>query len=307
MKYKFLCLISLIMCVCICGCGKKNSSDGIAGGYQIYYVNNNQTGVVTQPYDASGDEEALISEILKQLETPVDSIEYLCAKPENVELLDYSLEAEILKLKFDTDYLKMEKSTEVLMRMAYVETLLQISGVSGVEFYVEDEPLKNSKDVSIGVMNEDTFVENDGGEVNEYDTSEIILYYADKEGKELVQTSRKVTHSINMSLEKVVLEQLINGPSSNSDMKATMPKETKLLSISTNDGVCYVNLSSEFMELSNDVPVEVSVYSIVNSLAELPNVNKVQLSVYGVTNTSLSNNLNLGDILERNLDLVSKK
>lgn len=308
MKQKILFFLVLIMFVsALTACGNNSSNDEVAGGYQIYYVNNDQTGVVTQGYKPEkNDKTSLIKEILDQLEKPVDSIDYLCAKPENVRLLDYSLEAETLKLKFSNQYNKMEKSTEVLMRMAYVKTLVQIAGVAGVEFYVEDEPLRDSNDKLIGAMNENSFVKNDGSEVNEYDTSEIVLYYASNDGRKLVKTTRKVTHSVNMSLEKVVMEQLIEGPSANSDLKSTIPDGTKLLSISTSDNVCYVNLNSRFMELVNDITAEVQVYSIVNSLVELPNINKVQITVYGDENNTLSNNLEIGSMMERNLDIISE-
>lgn len=308
MRQKILFFLVLIMFVnVLTACGNNNSNDEVAGGYQIYYVNNDQTGVVTQGYKPEkNDKTSLIKEILDQLEKPVDSIDYLCAKPENVQLLDYSLEAETLKLKFSNQYNKMEKSTEVLMRMAYVKTLVQIAGVAGVEFYVEGEPLRDSNDKLIGAMNENSFVQNDGSEVNEYDTSEIVLYYASNDGRKLVKTTRKVTHSVNMSLEKVVMEQLIEGPSANSDLKRTIPDGTKLLSISTSDNMCYVNLNSQFMELVNDITAEVQVYSIVNSLVELPNINKVQITVYGDENNTLSNNLEIGSMMERNLDIISE-
>jgi len=306
MKQRISIPLILIMCFCLFGCGKNSHNDDVAGGYQIYYVNKDQTAVVAQKYQPSKKEiNALIKEILEVMEKPTDSIEYLCAKPESVKLLDYSLKENTLILKFNSAYVQMDKSTEVLMRMAYVQTLIQISGVSGVEFYIEDDPLKDSNDQLIGAMNSNTFVKNDGSEINEYESSEIILYYASKDGNSLVQTTRKVTHSINMSLEKVVMEQLINGPSANLGLKSTLPSGTRLLSISTNDSVCYVSLSHEFMELKNDLSVEVSVYSIVNSLAELPNVNKVQISVYGTDNAVLSNNIDLNNILERNLDIVT--
>lgn len=303
---KSICLILMIICLTLAGCNKDRKNEDVAGGYQIYYVNKEQTALVSQKYQPEEKQiDALVKEILETMEKPVDSIEYLCAKPESVQLIDYSLNDNILNLKFNSAYMQMDKSTEVLMRMAYVQTLIQISGVGSVEFYVEDDPLKDSNDQLIGAMNEKSFVQNDGSEVNEYESSELILYYASKDGNSLVQTTRKVTHSVNMSLEKVVMEQLINGPSSNLGLKSTIPSSTKMLGISVNDGVCYVNLNSDFLELKNDIDVEVSVYSIVNSLVELPNINKVQISVYGADNTFLSNNIDLNNTLERNLDIVT--
>lgn len=302
-------LIILIILSCLVlfvyGCGSSDSSEGIGGGYNVYYVNNSQTALVYQKFKPkNSDTQELVGEILKQLETSTDSIEYICAKPKSVELLGYSLEGDTLSLSFDESYMQMEKSTEILMRMAYVQTLVQISGVTSVEFFINKEPLLDSNQQPIGAMNEDSFVQNDGSEINEYEATELILYFASEDGKKLVQTTRKVTHSVNMSLEKVVIEQLISGPSSKTNTKATMPEGTKLISISTKDSVCYVNLSGEFLNLLDDVSKEVQIYSIVNSLAELSTVSKVQISVYGESNASSILNMDLNNIYERNLDLV---
>ena len=51
------------------------------------------------------------------------------------------------------------------------------------------------------------------------------------------------TTGSNISLEKLVMEQLIEGPRK-SGLLATIPSETKLITITVVDGVCYVNLVS---------------------------------------------------------------
>lgn len=295
----------LLIGIVLIGCNGTKGNGGIAGGYQIYYVNNSQTDITYQNYSVKSKErDNILDEILEQLEGSTDSIEYISAKPEEVNLVDYSIEGETLCLQFDNKYLQMDKTTEVLMRMAYVKTLVQLSGIEYVEFYVEDQPLTNSNGDMVGAMNKDTFVSNDGNEVNEYENTELVLYFASEDGASLVQTVKKVTHSANMSLERVVMEQLIAGPSSNTDEQPTIPKDTKIISISTKDSICYVTLSSAFLGTSNSYGGEIQIYSIVNSLAELSTVSKVQISVEGDTANSLASNKMLDTVLERNLDLI---
>lgn len=299
-------LLLLVLAAGLVGCQKKESPDGVSGGYSIYYVNGSQTNVVCQGYKPKSKEvNALIEEILDKLANPGDTIEYLSSKPKSVTLLESVLDGDTLSLSFDENYLQMDKPTEVLMRMAYVNTLVQISGVSNVEFYVREDPLLDSDGEVVGAMNENSFVQNDGSEINEYESTEIILYFASESGKKLVQTTRKVTHSANMSLEKVVVEQLLQGPSANSDAQSAIPEGTRLLRLSTKDSVCYVTLSSEFLNMKADVTKDVQIYSIVNSLAELSTVSKVQISVYGETYSSVVMNLDLDKALERKLDLVA--
>ena len=76
--------------------------------------------------------------------------------------------------------------------------------------------------------------------------------------------------------------------------------ETKIVNILTKDGICYVNLDSNFLTVINNVSTEVAVYSIVNSLVELDNINKVQILVNGEVPTTFSNST-----FERNLDYVT--
>ena len=64
-----------------------------------------------------------------------------------------------------------------------------------------------------------------------------------------------------------------------------MPEGTRLIGISTEDGLCTVNLSSEFIDNSNGGSAfdTLSVYSVVNSLCALDNVDKVQFLIDGKT------------------------
>ena len=76
------------------------------------------------------------------------------------------------------------------------------------------------------------------------------------------------------------MNPLLNGPQEKG-YKDTIPKGTKVNSVVTKEGICYIDLSSEFLTQQEGVSPEVVIYSVVNSLAELPTVNKVQFTVNG--------------------------
>ena len=94
------------------------------------------------------------------------------------------------------------------------------------------------------------------------------------------------------------------GPQAEGDYPTINP-ETKIVSVTVKDGICYVNLSEAFLSQPYNVTSDVTIYSITNSLVELPNVNKVQISVNGETNLFYRENVNLATVFERNLDLLS--
>lgn len=301
---KFLCV--WIAVLLLTGCNSGEEKEVVKSGYQIYYINSDETKLVAKSYvPESNSMKQMIDEFLKALSKQPDSVNYKCAKPESVIIQDYYVEDEQLYLQFDGDYEQMSNATEVLMRAAYVRTLVQIPGVRRVSFYIDNQPITDSKGIPVGAMNEDTFVENSSGDINAYQEADLILYFANKEGDKLVQTTKSIIYSSNISLEKLVMEQLIKGPSDdNSEVYPAISGSTKLLSITVKDSICYVNLSDQFLKSKHEVTEEVQIYSIVNSLAELSTISKVQIAINGITDRKFQDRISFNTIFERNLDII---
>ena len=51
------------------------------------------------------------------------------------------------------------------------------------------------------------------------------------------EESREVVHSINTSLERLIVEELIKGPGTEGRFP-TLPGDTKLLNVSLNENIC---------------------------------------------------------------------
>lgn len=148
-------------------------------------------------------------------------------------------------------------------------------------------------------MNADSFVENTGDAINEETVTTLTLYFANKSGDKLVKEKVNVTGSSNISVEKLVVESLIRGPVSGDTDYPTLPPGTKILSISTKDGICYVNLNDGFLEQGYNVTEAVTIYSIVDSLTELSGISKVQILVNGETDLVYKESMRLDTIYER--------
>lgn len=116
-----------------------------------------------------------------------------------------------------------------------------------------------------------------------------------------------MTGSSNISVEKLVVESLIRGPVSGDTDYPTLPPGTKILSISTKDGICYVNLNDGFLEQGYNVTEAVTIYSIVDSLTELSGISKVQILVNGETDLVYKESMRLDTIYERNLDIIEQR
>lgn len=300
----FFLLGALLLFAVFGGCGKQEEKPGEPEGYQIYYINKDETAVVRKPYEPEGQTtEELLDEFLLRLQENPEDGEEKSAIPDSVLLLNDTLDKGQLSLSFDPPYLEMSKPYEILCRSAIVRTLCQIPEVENVSFLIGDTALMDSNETPIGPLNEESFVENAGNEINTYTMTTLQLYFANEKGDQLVGERVEVHYSSNMSIEKLVVEQLIKGPITKEAYPA-IPPETKIVSVSTKDGICYVNLDEGFLEQGYDVLEMIPVYSIVNSLTELPGISKVQILINGETNLTYQESIRFETIFERNLDLI---
>ena len=215
-----------------------------------------------------------------------------------------------LVLNFDERYKALPPTTEVLVRAAAVRTLTQVKGVDYVSFQVRSNPLLDTSGNVIGSMSADMFIDNTESEMNSRERVKIRLYFANAQGDKLIETNRTLEYSrysTNISMERLVVEQLIGGPSEQVKDKVypTMNPETRVVGVTVKDGTCYVNLNENFLTQIYNVSSDVVIYSIVNSLVELPNVSRVQIAVNGDSNVMFRDSASLSVTYERNLDLIT--
>ena len=285
------------------GCGLQDKD--VDADIRIYYVNTSETGILSKGFDLAtdiDDTDAAISEVIGLLEKMPDRLEYEAPISGGIELIGYSLNDRLLTLNFNSKYTSLGRTLEILDRAAIVRTFTQLPNVEYVSFQVEGTPLTDSYGNIIGNMSADTFVYNVGNEINTYEKVELRLYFADETGQKLKPVYRSVVYNSNISMERLSVEQIINGP--NNDIAyPTVSKDSKVRSINIKDGVCYVDFDNAFLTQPNKVSAEVAIYSIVNTLTELPNVNKVVFSVNGESTFTYMDCVISGPY-ERNLDII---
>lgn len=305
--FKIVRIISLLFILCLCcltACGSKESE--VSGRtYNIYYVNNEETGVFSNQYQTqTEDGEALLDELIEQLGAVSAKMEYKAPLAEGFRLLGYSLDGEQLTVNFDKNYKDMDSIKEVLIRAAIVRTLSQVGNVGYISFTIDGEPLMDNGGAAVGTMSADMFIDNAGDEINTYEKVNLRLYFANEAGDKLVEENqRNVEYNSNISVEKLVVEKLIEGPDSPENYPAINP-DTKIISVTVNDRICYVNLDENFLNQPYNVTSDVTIYSITNSLVELPNISKVQISINGETALFYKESISLTTLFERNLDLI---
>ncbi|WP_010243822.1 GerMN domain-containing protein [Acetivibrio cellulolyticus] len=114
------------------------------------------------------------------------------------------------------------------------------------------------------------------------DKKTITLYYGNANADGVVAEKRVVEVGKDIQIERVVFEELQKAPKTK-QLHSTIPEGTKLISVVTEDGICTLDLSKEFVDNSpgGSAGESMTLCSIINSLTELPGINKVQFLIEG--------------------------
>ena len=295
----FLCLslLGLVSCGSAENATKENNDS-------IYYLNTEASKLVAaeyalKPTDTNEQIEWVYQGVLAEQasETRIPLL------PEGVTMNSWRLEGDILWVDFSANYASMEPAREVLVRAGIVRSFSNVPKVGSVGFLIEGEELNDSKGDPVGAMKAIDFVENSGKEVNAYQYVTMKLYFANKTGDKLVLEERKVYYSKNIPLERAVVEQLLEGPRVEGNYP-TIPIETKILSVSAMEGLGYVNLDQGFLHDTLPVTEEVTIQSIIRSVAEACNVSKIQISINGETKVDFHDKISFDQFFEVNDSLL---
>lgn len=307
-KYRYILLLMIAATLIFSGCGNKTEEVPEEGTLFVSYLDKEQTKTVRQIYEPNAaltDTGLLVSELIQVLSTDSGDVDFVRPIPEGVEVVQTKLADDgDLKVSFNENYRTMESVPEILCRLALVQTLTQVEGVDCLEFFVEDEPLLDSKGNEVGEMTNEDFVVNPGEQINSIQHATIDLYFSDQAGDGLVLETQRVYYNNNVSLEKLVIEHLLAGPKLTDDAVASIPAETTLVNVSVADRICYVSLDNGFKTQNYDIQEAIVIYSLVNSLTALPHIDKVQISVNGDTSGVYRESFSLETLYEQDLSYV---
>ena len=306
MRYRLSIVAWLLLIVGLTACrAEENGQAEYAATYRIYYLNSSMTALSPQEYGTNtvtGDQ--VIGELMDQFLTAPNDVENQVALPGAVSYQGFKQEDRVLNLYFDAAYGNptiMDPTREILCRAALTKTMTQIDGIDYIGIYVADQPLLNQAGQPVGLLSDSDFIESIS-DVNTFERSQLKLFFADETGSRLVEEDREVVHSLNTSLERLVVEEVLKGPQMEGRY-AVVPSDVKLLNLSVNENVCYLNFDAAFVENAVDVREYIPIYSIVNSLCELSAVTRVQITVNGSSDVMFRDAISLDTQFERNLDI----
>lgn len=272
-----MCLVLMLSSSFLTGCLGENDK------VSVYYTNKAGTKLTTLDYHmkaSSDDYKGQIMELLNRMDVSPKDEEHVVIKPAELEILSVDFDNNTCTVNFNNAYTKLDHLTELLYRTAVIKTLSQITKVDKVNFFCEGSELVLESGTKLTGMKSSQYVDDSNDKDTAVEWRDIDLYFANAAGDKLVRSHTVVAYNKNMSLEKIIVSKLIAGPTE-SGLNATLPNTMQVLSVSTKDRVCYVNLSTAFLTDLVNVTGDIPIYSIVNSLCELDQIDSVRIMVNG--------------------------
>ncbi len=300
-KTVFCILLVMILAgsLLVSSCG-KDRDDGVII-YDVYYLDSDYSSLVPEKYEGNADTD--MYELLNKLSIVTGNPSARGIGELGVSTIGVDVEGGVATVSLSGGYESLDVAGQTLVKAAVVKTLTQLDSISGVKFMLGELPLTDRMGAEIPVMTADSFVSNPGLVVSDENSLQFVLYFADAEENYLRSISREVSKNTDASREQIVIEELIAGPTTG-DFRGVMPNGTKVNSVSVADGLCYIDLSNEFLTGNSPVGMNLTVYSIVNSLAELNSVRKVQILIDGNITEIIRDGVDLSQVFSRNLDIV---
>ncbi len=301
---KFYVVFTMIMLLCLVGCKQSDEVAEDTKDVTLYYLNGAGDKLLNTTYTLEiKDKVEMIDDVIVFLKDKNGEYDVRPILDESLDLKRIILKESTATLYFDASYGKLGPSQEILVRAGIVKSITQVPGIEFVSIRVGNSPLTDTDGNIVGNMTAKMFIDSAQTDFDEHEKVKLLLYFGNAEKTELASVSKDVVYNSNITVEKLVVEQLIAGPS-NDHFYATVNPSTKIVNITTKDGVCYVNLDEAFLTGVDQINAELTIYSIVNSLVELPNVNKVQFMINGDSNYTYKEQIDLSQMLDRNLEIV---
>ncbi len=301
---KFISALLAVVFICFTGgCfgPKENKS------LNVYFKNQTSTNLVYEEVKYSGSQNIVDMAnfaINKLIEGP-EKANLLKTLPDGVKLLSLAVKDSTANIDFSAQFTSYSGIDELLARFSVVRTLCDIPGISKVSITVEGRPLvSDSTGNEIGILSKkDVISDSDVLDAGK-ETTSVTLYFSTGDASTLKPEVRKVETQYTTSIERTIVSELIKGPTS-PELDSVMPEGTKILNIETKDGVCYVNLSQDFISKFVGGTGMLEVYSIVNSLCGLESVTSVQILIDGEKGAEFGNFV-FDEPLTPNLNIVQQ-
>ena len=267
----------LLLCLLLSACG--NAPEDIGEALNVYYCAadggmRSGSSIVKLPFPVSAGTDRL-HEALRLLTAEPEDAGLYSAFPANIRIETYRLEDRNIAVTLSDGYQAMAPAERTKLRACLVLTLCGLEEIEQVSLYEEERLLESG--LSAAVFLSESLPEGDSGTV-------LRFWRPDPENGCLVSEMQTVRLRGSTSMPETVLRQLMPLL-----YDYGLPEGTQILSVSRREGVCSVDLSSEFLGMGTLRPSQLRLllFSVINTLTELDTVDSVLFRCEGSSIRSL--------------------
>lgn len=272
----FLLILSVVLSVI--GCGKKENEYTAS----LYFLNSAETKLEVEErvIPAFTSDASAANRLLKELISGPTRSDLKRSVPKDAAVRKIDVSDGVAVIDFNSAFTFENEVERVLACAAVVSTLTDLPDINAVRFLVDGKELLSADGIPVSAMKREDIVYDSQLVVSDYKFAK--LYFSDKNAEKLVAETRSVTVNSKESLEYAILNELLKGPEEDG-LYPTMPEGTKILSVETKEGTCFVNVSQEFKSkhTGGSASETMTIYSVVNTLTELDGIKKVQFLIEG--------------------------
>lgn len=260
----------------------------------------------------------ITSKVLEELKSGPKTQSYKASIPSNVDILNAELgkiidektktEIKTISVNLSSQYNDLKASDALFCRVALVYTLTDLDFIDSVKTLANGKELYKANGEVLGYERKEDIVMGDVINPEPVKKETVKLYFSDKTSTNLIVEEREIEYSPNQSnpnssKAKYIMEQLIIGPK-NSELLPTVPSQTKIKDIRIREGICYVDLSKDFVEQHQGGTTGewLTIESIVNSLTEINEIKKVQFLIEGEKQQDYKGHIDISKPLERTVE-----
>jgi len=254
----------------------------------IYLINKDSYVIRTNVVIKAEERLDKIKELINTLIIDSEKSEYIPKNfksiiPKNTNILEISLDNNLLKINFSKEFLNVEKKDEEKLIEALVYTLTEIPEVKQIMIFVENEKLNKLPQTNITLPNvlDRNFGINKIYDITSIkDLSKTTIYYIGKE-EDLTYyiPVTKIDNNDNNKVE-IIIQELKSSPIYETNLISYLASSVKLLNYETLEDQINLTFNNEiFNDFNNKDILEEVKYSISLSLKDTLNVKEVIFKV----------------------------
>lgn len=306
-RIKYVLLLLLLVPISLTACHLKSGTNDKEDILRIYFFNMAQNSwhieEVKVNLEDNAPGEKKMSAVVEALGKGPESSSLQGNVPTQLNVKDMKLKDKVAFINFTEDYQSLSIADQMMIRASLVYSLTELDFITGVEFFVENEPLTKSDGEKVGRLKRENILESALDPSPQNITQTITLYFTKPNSDKLYAEKREIGVSENVLLERYVMEELIKGPKTEG-LISPLQAGTKLNDVKTQENVSQVDLSYD-KAITSPIGEKLLVYSIVNSLTELPHIKKVSFLKDGKKQTDATALIDFNTLFERDESLIA--